>query len=245
MNNVLLFNAILARSKVEIISQLRVAPKSVFLVHRLINFVLNLVYPSDKKDYYLKNFTTTLGYTVAMSENSGDLVSDFGNWRTLCHEIMHAVQAKKWTRVVFGFLYLFPISLGVVLLLTGWVGVLWVPGWWKFVYLGSWLAVTGILFIPQLPDPWRKRWEFQAYAVSMHLRYLVYKTIDSEYIDNLVNNFHSMAYYIMAPSEKKIRSALNRLRVQIILGNSPVKDEPIVRIAEEEYRRLSFISASR
>jgi hypothetical protein len=238
MDDVRLFQAIQERAKKELVPKLRVGPKSAFAIHKLINFILNLTYPKDRKDAYLKQYNTTIGFTVAMAQNVGDNSDSFGNWRTLCHEIKHAQQAKKWTRLLFGALYLFPISLGVVLLLVGWVGVIWIPGWWKAVYLVSWLAATGIMFIPQLPDPWRKRWEFQAYSISMHLRFLVFKGIDSEYVESLVNNFHSMMYYIMAPNEDKIRKELNTLRVQILMGRSPVKDEPIVKLAEEEYAKL-------
>ena len=238
VDNILLFRRIYIRAKKELVPKLVVGPKSAFRIHVLINWILNIVYPKNKKNAYRENYTTTLGFTVAMASWVGDKVERFKNWETLCHEIKHARQAKKWSRVLFGYLYLWPISQGIVLLLGGWVGVIWVPGWWKAVYLASWLIVSGIHFIPQLPDPWRKRWEFQAYSISMHLRFLTYGTIGQKYLDHLVENFHSMMYYIMAPNEKKIREELTRLAALIESGKSPVDNEPIIKIAEEEYQRL-------
>lgn len=237
--DILLFRRIYVRAKDELVPKLVVGPKSAFRIHALINSILNLVYPKDKQDAYLKNYTTTLGFTVAMASWVGDKVESFSNWETLCHEIKHALQAKKWSRVLFGYLYLWPISQGIALLLGGWVGAIWLPGWWKLVYLVSWLIVSGIHFVPQLPDPWRKRWEFQAYSISMHLRFLTSGKIEKDYIEHLVKNFHSMMYYIMEPNEEKIRKELNKLANLIQMGKSPVKDEPIVKIAEEEYKRLA------
>jgi TM2 domain-containing membrane protein YozV len=239
VDNVALFQAIQARAIKELTPKLRVGPKSAFWIHTAINAILNIVYPKDKQDSYLKDYNTTLGFTVAMATSHGEDARKFGNWRTLCHEIKHVLQAMKWTRVIMGYLYLWPISQGILLALLAWIPVFWVPGWWKALYLGLWLVVTGVHFIPQLPDPWRKRWEFQAYSISMHLRYLIYGRIDQAYIDALVQNFHSMMYFIMAPNEKKIREELAKLATQIEMGDSPVKDEPIVIIAEEEYKRLA------
>jgi hypothetical protein len=238
VDNVRLFHSILNRAKEEISSKIVVGPKSSFRIHSVINFILNLVYPKDRKDSYLNGFTTTLGYTIAMNGYSGNDASKFGNWRVLCHEIVHVMQAKKWTRFLFGILYMFPISFGIAMLLFGWIGLLWVPGLWKLLYVAGWLALSAAMFIPQLPDPWRSRWELEAYSVSMHLRHRVYGSLDDEYLDHLVKNFNSMAYYVMEPSKDKIRSRLTSIKEKIEAGESPVKYHPIVRIAEEEYRKV-------
>jgi len=239
VDNVKLFKAIHDRAKKELTPKLKVGPKRAFKLHAMINWLLNLFYPKDQKDAYYKSYSTTIGNGVAMAESAGDDVSKFGNWQVLCHEIKHVLQAMKWTRPLFFFLYLWPISQGIVFLLFGWIGAIWVPGWWKALYLGLWLVTTGIHFIPQLPDPWRQHWEFQGYSISMHLYALVYGNIDQNYINRVVKNFHSMAYFIMAPNEKKIRNRVVRLSHQILIGKSPVKDEPIVKIAEEEDKKLA------
>lgn len=238
VDNVALFQTIYDRAKKELTPKLRVGPKSAFWIHTAINWILNIVYPKDQQDSYLKNYNTTLGFTVAMATSHGDDVKKFGNWRTLCHEIKHVLQAMKWTRVLFGYLYLWIISQGIVLALVGWIPVFWVPGWWKALYLGLWLVITGCHFIPQIPDPWRKHWELQAYTISMHLYHLTHNGIPLSYIDHLVENFTSMMYFIMEPRKAKIKRELVTIANQIKAGNSPVKNEPIVVIAEEEYAKL-------
>jgi hypothetical protein len=237
VDNRALFQAIQNRAKKELVPKLRVGPKSAFGIHKLINWFLKRVYPKDRQDSYLTNFTTTLGYTVALATSYGDQTSQFDCWETLCHEVKHALQGKKWTRVLFGYLYLWALSQGVLLALTGWIGVFWVPGWWKALYLGIWLVVTGVHFIPQLPDPWRKRWELQAYTISMHLYHLVHNGIPASEINRIADNFTSMAYFIMEPRAAKIRQELDSIASQIEAGNSPVKDERIILIAEEEYAK--------
>ena len=235
-HDVELFKNIERRARAELIPKLRVGPKRAFTLHSIINAILNLVYPKDKKDSYLNNFTTTIGYTVALATAYG--VKDFTNWETLCHEVKHAQQAKKWTRLLFGYLYLWPISQGVVFLLLGWIGLIWVSGWVFWAYLGGWLVLTGLHFIPQWPDPWRKHWELQGYSISMHLHHLVWKNVSASYRQHVATNFHSMAYFIMEPNKQKITDQLDVIATQIEMGKSPVANEPIVKIAEEEYAKL-------
>ena len=239
VDNVALFQAIHARAKKELVPKLRVGPKTAFWIHTAINWTLNIIYPKDRQDAYLERYNTTLGFTVAMATSHGDDVRKFGNWRTLCHEVKHALQALKWPRVVFGYLYLWPLSQGILLALLCWLPVFWASGWWLALWIPAWVIVAGLHFVPQFPDPWRKRWEFQAYSISMHLRFMIYGRISQGYIDALVANFHSMMYFIMEPNEKRIRKELAELATQIETGKSPVKDEPIIIIAEEEYERLA------
>lgn len=238
VDNVLLFERIHNRAKKELLPKLRVRPKSAVWIHAVINCILNVVYPKERRDAYLERYNTTLGYTIAMATAHGDNVAKFGNWRTLCHEIRHTLQAKKWTRFLFGYLYLWPLSQGIMLALTCWLPVLWSSGWVMWATMASWLVTAGLHFIPQLPDPWRKHWEFEAYSISMHLYQLVYGEIPPQYIVALGENFHSMMYYIMEPNEAKIISQLTNLARKIDAGDSPVKDYPIVKIAEEEYRAM-------
>lgn len=239
MDNVKLFQNILARAKKELNPKLRVGPKSQFGIHNLINAILNIVYPKTKKDAYLKNYNTTLGYTIAMAEYVGDDASKFGNWRTLAHEIQHAEDARKWTRVLFGFLYLWPISQGVVFLLFGWIGAIWCPGYWKLLYLMLWFVATGLHFIPQWPDPWRKHWEFKAYSISMYLRHLVNGDIPDWYIENLAKNFSSMMYYMMDPDHAGIKLELRKLASRIREGKAvEVEHLAIVQIVRSEYDKL-------
>ncbi len=242
VDNVALFQAIQKRATEELTPKLRVGPKSAFAIHNLINWILNIVYPKDQKDAYNERYNTTLGFTVAMATSHGDDAKKFGNWRTLCHEIKHVLQAMKWTRGLFGYLYLWIISQGIALILLGWIPLFWVPGWWKALYIPLWLVISGLHFIPQIPDPWRTRWELQAYTISMHLRHMVHEGISMAYIDALVENFTSMMYFMMEPRRAKIKRELCSIAGRIERGDSPVKDEPIVVIAEEEYAKATAVA---
>jgi hypothetical protein len=231
-----LFHNIYSRAATELLPKLKVQPKSASSLHLLINAILNLVYPKDRRNSYLENYSTTLGYTISIATGQG--TTSFKNWQTLCHEIVHALDAKRWTRFVFGWFYLWPLSQGALLLLTCWLPIFWAGGRALAAWIFVWALVAGVHFIPQLPDPWRKHWELRGYTVSMHLRFLTEGKITANYIEQLVDNFHSMAYYIMAPNRGAISNALYKRADLIEKGESPVRDWPIVRIAEDEYARV-------
>jgi hypothetical protein len=71
---------------------------------------------------------------------------------------------------------------------------------------------------------------------------MVYGTISMAYIDALVENFTSMMYFMMEPRQAKIKRELVTIANQIERGESPVGDEPIVVIAEEEYDKLAAVA---
>lgn len=238
IDNVELFQIIYRRAQKELVPKLRVDSKKAFWIHTLINKILNIVYPKNQKDAYLKRFTTTLGFSVALATTYGTDIHKFDCWETLCHEIKHACQALKWTRIIMGYWYLWPLSQGILLLFTCWLPIFWASGWKLLLWISVWCIVAALHFIPQLPDPWRKHWELQAYSISMYLYFLVNKYIPKEYIESLATNFNSMAYYIMEPNKQKIEQELFLLALEIKSGRSPIKNEPIVIIAEEEYNKL-------
>lgn len=236
MDDARLFRMIFVRAKRELNSKLRVAPKSQIGVHKLINCLLNVVYPKDKRNAYLEDYTTTLGYTIAMAQHYGDDVTAITNWRTLCHEIQHAEDARRWTRPLFAFLYLWPLSQGALLLLVGWLPALWFSFPWNIVYLLGLAAIALAHFIPDLPDPWRKRWEMRAYGISMYLYHMVHRDIPDRYISRIANNFASMMYYVMDPRLQRVRLELEQLAGRIKAGKaSDIEHLPIVQIARREY----------
>lgn len=226
-----IFQAILLRAK-KLNPHIRVVPKRKVWVHAVINKIMNLAYPASQKNYYMK-FHTTLGDQIAMNDETGDTVESFGNWQTLCHEIKHTLQGMKWTKLLFSFLYLFPISLSGLLFLTAWTPLLWTSGWGLLAWIGPWVVLAGILLHPSWPDPWRTRWELQAYTISMYLYHRVHGDIPTDYIDHQLKQFTSMNYYVMEPRKDKMRRILEAIAQQIRQGTHPVKDDPIVRIAEE------------
>lgn len=237
IDKVRLFQRIEARARKELVPKLRVIPKRASWLHRTINRMLNCVYRASQKNSYRDRYSTTLGYSVAMAERYGHDPKQFAAWETLCHEVQHAVQAKKLTRPLFGFLYLWPLSQGLLLLLLSWLPVFWAEGWQLALWIGGWVTVAGLHFIPQLPDPLRTRWELEAYTVSMHMYALDRNAVSYAYIQHLAKQFYSMAYYIMEPRRKKILDELTTRFARIQTGRSAVRHLPIVKIAEEEYQK--------
>jgi len=211
-----------------IVPKVKVGPKSSFWYHAAINVLLNLFYAKGSKDAYLTRFWTTIGYTISWPDDEGRSPS---NWAILCHELKHAAQAARWTRPLFSYLYLWPLSQGLLILLLGWVGLPWTPGWWKLLYAITWVALAVIHFIPQIPDPWRTHWELQAYTISIFFHVQRYGRLEDWYLDGLVHNFSSMTYYMMAPRKDRIRKALKEIGDAVEARKHPVKDDPIVRAA--------------
>ncbi|MGD9209732.1 MAG: hypothetical protein PVI90_03100 [Desulfobacteraceae bacterium] len=233
-----LFQNIFTRAKKELVPKLCVTLKNKGYIHSIINTILNLVSPKDRQNGYLLWYSTTFGYTIALAAAYGNNIQNIGAWETLCHEIVHALQAKKYTRVLMAFLYMWPLSQGTLLLLTCWLPIFWASGWVLAIWIPCWILIAGLHFVPQLPDPWRYRWEVQAYSVSMYLYLMVNNRIPSEYVESIIDNLHSMSYYITEPNKGKICSELYNIAHAIATGISLIKYNPIVKIAREEYIKI-------
>jgi len=211
----------------------RVGKKSDFWYHKWINFILNIVYSKKNKDLYLKGFWTTIGFDIAGPDDSANEEGEFHHWYTLGHELKHVKQAMRLTRLLFGFLYLWALSQGLLLAALCWLPVFWSSGWVTGLWIAGWLVIAGLHFIPQLPDPFRMKYELEGYAISMYFYLDRFGSIDDGYIDHLVNNFNSMAYYIMEPNRGKIKKILRKLSVEITMDKHPVKHDPIVKLIME------------
>lgn len=237
--NELLFDRIFYRAKKELIPELTVGYKSQFFIHRFLNAFFNLIYPSDMKNAYLNRYTTILGYSIAFSNDSSEKSGKLGRWRVLCHEVVHALQAKTYTRGLYSFLYMYPVSLGIVLLLTCWIPFIFL-GWTAagIIVSSAWFVIALVNFIPQLDDPWRTEWELEAYKVTLYLYFMVHGTPPRSYVDRLVWNFHSMAYYMMTRDTQRLQRVFENEVKLLEQGMSSVKNHPIVQIAEEEYEEV-------
>lgn len=230
-----LFVAIYTRAKEELLPKLWVTSKKACTIHLIINTLFNLFLPKDEHDSYLNKYNTTLGYTIAMAST----YSQFSiQCEMLCHEIIHALQAKKWTRFLMAFLYMWPLSQGALLLLTCWLPIFWASGWVLACYICCWVIIALLHFIPQLPDPWRHLWEIEAYSVSMYLHYKITSFIPIGYINDIADNLHSMNYYITTINRNKICGQLYRIKKDIENGTSDIQNNPVVKIAVEEYNKL-------
>lgn len=229
-------------------SALLIGTKEDFWYYGILNWFLNLVYSKKNKDMFLRDFWTTIGSSIAAPvsavigvipqdvalRRTALYVSDAGwslnQWDTILHELEHVRQASRWTTPLFAFLYLFPLSLGGLLLLTCWLPVFWASGWHLALWIPAWAILGGLCFIPQLPDPWRTYWELQAYTLSLYCYWLQWHKIDDAYIERRLQNFTDMTYYMMEPRKAWMKNKLTAIADAIVEGTHPVKDHPLVKV---------------
>ena len=208
--------------------KVRVGLKSLWWYHCWLNKIANMFFPASEQNAFLIDYWTTIGFDIGACENA-----DFTEWRTLLHELQHVRQQMKWTRLLWLWLYGFPVSLALVFLAAIPLICVFAHGW----LLGglTTLAVTlaAACFIPQLPDPFRKRQELEAYTINMFFEHRKTGDISPVYIAWLVTTFHSMAYYIMDNNADKLKIELSNIAKEIIAGTHPVKDNPLVKLALE------------
>lgn len=150
---------------------------------------------------FMEDFSTTLGFTAYLTDDHMNNIS------VIFHEGRHAQQGNKYTRPLQGALYLLPqliaiIALFACLTLVGFSlgGFTWC--WWPIALL--------LLLAAPLPAYWRMKFEFDAYCVSMAIRHWTRGDVADSYIDNLVSNFTSGAYYFMWPFKSYLRKRFLR-----------------------------------
>jgi hypothetical protein len=240
-NSVHLSKRVFDRIKSELCPELRIVNKAKLRLHLLANWLLNLVYPASAKDTYLENvwvyfWRTVIVPTGARWDDSGSVPI---NWMSLGHEYMHLLQEKKWGCLLFYTLYFFPVSLGVILLLTSWLPLLWASGWVLACWVGAWVLGAIVCFMPGVPAPWRKMWELEAYSATM----LFFAMASSSYcvptvvIEEIAGIFTSLTYWKMATSKNRIQSRLQLEADAIKNGTSHLYEHPVIKIIAEEFNR--------
>lgn len=155
---------------------------------KFINIFVKLFNPD-----FLNRFITTIGYTVYWPKPPKDY-DDPDDFYVLWHEAIHACQAKRWTRIGFGFLYLFPQSLSVFALLA--VLAIWFSGWWL-------LALTMLISLAPWPAPLRVYWELQAKRADIHVHRVLDHDLEDWIIEQSSENFCGWNYYKMSWNKKK------------------------------------------
>jgi hypothetical protein len=124
-----------------------------------------------------------------------------GEYSVLWHEGRHALQAKKYTRLVMGFLYLFPLSL--------------IPIFGLLSILSLWFLIpTALCFLPW-PAYWRMKMEVEGYSISMRCDYYEGKALTDDRLEVYSKYFTGWDYYKMWPFKKDIirRLVLQRNRI--------------------------------
>jgi len=189
----------------EYVPKFKVISKETSWFHKTIGKVLAVF--GNKQ--YMERYFTTIGYTVALPKGETYLP-----WRATWHEAGHGLQAKKWTRPLFGALYLqgTPVWL-VFAMLTCFPFFIWLPWWSGLIYLG----VFALLSFPPFGF-WRAHWEFQMYGLSLAVRHWNGVTITDEYIENRAKEFTTSFYFWMCPFPKYVKKKLRKYREEATSG---------------------------
>lgn len=188
----------------ERVPKFKVISKEDSWFHRMIGFF----FPPYRKRYW-----TTIGFTAAYP-NRG-----INDWRVLLHEGLHGLQAKRITRVLFGFLYLFPQSLFPLFILLG----ILVSPWW----------LLGLVCLGPLPAPFRKHYEMEGYKISAMLMEWTNAFFGAE--DGVLTfyrkQFTGPSYYFMWPFKGAVIKELNEARVlaRAMVNNPTVAPNQYVR----------------
>jgi hypothetical protein len=188
----------------EVVPKFKVIKKTDSWFHRAIGTILKPINQGYMKQYY-----TTIGYTVALPEGMDSLP-----WATAWHEGGHAWQSKKLTRLLFGALYLLGTPVWFVFAaLTCWPFFVWLPWWSGVIYLASFLLLSFPPF-----GFFRAKWEFEMYGLSMAVRIWNGATLDEAYIERKEKQFTTSYYFWMCPYPSYVRKKLRKYRDDAISG---------------------------
>ena len=89
----------------EHVPNFKVVPKAESSFMRFLAAFMGLF---GQRKQFLERFSTTIGYTAYLIERHALSIG------VILHEGRHAHQSKKYTRVIMGMLYLFPLTLGII-----------------------------------------------------------------------------------------------------------------------------------
>jgi hypothetical protein len=108
---------------------------------------------------FSKTFTTTIGKTVYFPSKQWVANHPFMASTILAHEICHIQQAKKYSKILYSILYLFPQILSIFSLLAI-LSIWWINCLWFLVFL---------VFLLPIPAPFRAKFEFEGYVMSLFM----------------------------------------------------------------------------
>lgn len=164
---------------------------------------------------FMTNFTTTVGSTVYFPSRKFEQLRPISSLVILLHELVHVNDAKKWSKPLFAFLYMFPLTLAFLLL--------------PFL-LFSWKIFLPLIILSLCPVPayFRMLFEKRAYLVSLYCTYQF--SIKKQFTTNLDNaaasylsNFKDSAYYFMWPF-KNLDKDFSDAVVKVKAGQKPYED---------------------
>jgi hypothetical protein len=190
----------------------KVIAKTDSVLHRLIGATLGRFMD------YMGSFWTTIGYTAAYPAQGQD------DWDVKAHEGLHAFQAQKITRILFGLLYLFPQCL--------------VPFFIPLaVFHTPWWLLASVLCVLPWPAPFRGMWELEAYRISILILSLQRSSQVDRFIEEIVSqHFAGPTYYYMFPFKNYVREKLYQAKMAGLHWNDAAHPE-----YSAEFKKNSYI----
>ncbi len=158
---------------------LRLIPKDESPLMKFCNVFVGLFNRS-----FMTEYTTTIAFLGRVYTPTKWYAG--AEWRTLAHEGVHLMQARRDGQLRFSLKYLFPQCLALLALLA-FGAFLWFPMIWCLLFL---------LFLAPLPAPWRVQYEREAYIVSAACDRLIGFDINSNlYLDYMQHHYTGWGYY--------------------------------------------------
>lgn len=164
---------------------------------------------------FMTSFTTTIGSTVYFPSENFVKLRPISSEIVLLHELVHVSDAKKLNKLLFGFLYLLPLTLIPLALL---------------LFLFSWKIALPLLLLSAAPLPayFRMHFEKRAYLVSLYCTQQL--AVRKQFTINLeksaagyLDNFKDSSYYFMWPFKNLDKEFADAV-VKVQAGQKPYED---------------------
>lgn len=164
---------------------------------------------------FMTDYTTTVGATVYFPTETVTKVRPVSAAAVLLHELIHVSDAKKISKLLFGFLYLSP-QIWALLCLP--------------LFFLSWKLALPllILFASPIPAFFRMHFEKRAYFTSLYAinalgKRMNFNPLLATQVKSYVNHFKDSSYYFMWPFGN-IQSEFDEAAIKIKDGKRPFED---------------------
>lgn len=195
---------------------------------------------------FMTGFITTIGYTVYWPDRESLEKRGDNAMSTLAHEYRHAKDAEKYTRPLFGFLYLLPQLLAAPGILSA---LIMIPLLIFSVISWSWwmlpLMLSALLVAP-LPAYFRMKFEVNGYMMSL---FMLNELLKEDGIDkdnrkirlairaNDINkNFTGPNYYFMWPFgvEERLLKASDKILNEDMVNEHEIYQDVLAALKESK-----------
>ena len=157
---------------------------------------------------FMTHFTTVLGRTIYFPNRQYVFGNETAAMRSLTHEVVHLLDAERWSWPLFAAGYLFPQILAL--------GVFTFP-------LFGWFSAIFLIFLLPLPSPFRFYFESRAYAMDVLTAPEVWQ---DHVLRNSIHHFSSWSYYRMFPYPEQAEAVIRTWIEKAEAG----QDEVLMRV---------------